>query len=87
MFVGLCLVIHLPMSLVDEVTEDELSQVQSIVSERKPALASPERLARFLCGVYSPGMMRYRLYQRSQWGLLRRLPYDEVLAYTKAQIY
>lgn len=78
---------RLPLSPVDEVTEEELMQIQSIASERKPALASPERLARFFCGIYSPGMMRYRLYQRSQWGVLKRLPYDEVLAYARAQIY
>ena len=77
----------LPMTAVYDVTQDELELVQVIASERKPALASPERLARFLCGIYSPGMMRYRLYQRAHWGMLQRLPYGEVLAYTKAQIY
>jgi ATP-dependent DNA helicase RecQ len=77
----------LPKTVVPDVTQDELELIQAIASERKPALASPERLARFLCGIYSPGMMRYRLYQRTHWGLLKRLPYDEVLAYTTAQMY
>jgi len=70
---------------VEPITQDELEIVQAIASERKPALASPERLARFLCGIYSPGMMRYRLYQRGHWGVLKRLPYDDVLACTMVQ--
>jgi len=77
----------LPLTPVPELTEDELRVIQSIVGERKAALASPERLARFLCGIYSPGMMRYRLYQREHWGMLKRLPYGDVLAYTQAQNY
>ncbi len=75
----------LPRTPIADVTQDELEVMQSVISERKPALASPERLARFLCGIYSPGMMRYRLYQRRHWGMLKRLPYDEVVAYTRAQ--
>lgn len=75
----------LPVSAVEDVSPEELEVVQRIVAERKPALSSPERLARFLCGIYSPGMMRYRLYRRDEWGMLSRLPYAEVLAYTQAQ--
>lgn len=75
----------LPRTPIADVTQDELQVMQSVISERKPALASPERLARFLCGIYSPGMMRYRLYQRRHWGMLKRLSYDDVLAYTRAQ--
>ena len=75
----------LPRSQVDSMTERELEIVQSIVNERKPALATPERLARFLCGIYSPGMMRNRLYQRKTRGMLKRLPYEDVLACTMVQ--
>jgi len=75
----------LPVTSVEPMTQEELEVVQSIANERKAALASPERLARFLCGIYSPGMMRYRLYQRDQWGMLKRLPYDDVLACTMVQ--
>jgi ATP-dependent DNA helicase RecQ len=77
----------LPETPVQEISPEELVIVQSIASERKPALATPERLARFLCGIYSPGMMRYRLYQRSEWGMLKRLPYSDVLACTTAQVF
>jgi len=78
---------QLPTTPITDVSRDELEIIQVIAAERKPALASPERLARFLCGIYSPGMMRYRLYQRSHWGMLKRLPYDDVLAYTQAQSF
>ena len=76
----------LPHTLVDEVTPDELETIQQVVALRKPALASPERLARFLCGIYSPGMMRYRLYRHAHWGLLNRLPFEDVLGYARAQL-
>jgi len=71
---------------IAEVTLDELSLIQGLVAEKRPAISSPERMARFLCGVYSPAMMRYRLYKHDLWGLLDRLPYDDVLAYTRAQL-
>ncbi len=71
---------------VAEVTLDELGQLQALIAEKRAALSSPERLARFLCGIYSPAMMRYRLYAHTSWGMLERLPYDDVLAYTRAQL-
>ena len=75
----------LPVSAVEDLSMDELEKIQSLVGEKRPALASPERLARFLCGIYSPAMMRYRLYSHAQWGMLQRLPYDQVLAYARVQ--
>lgn len=71
---------------VAEVTLDELEQLQALIKEKRPALSSPERLARLLCGIYSPAMMRYRLYSHDSWGMLERLPYDDVLACTRAQL-
>ncbi len=75
---------NLPYTEVDEVSDGELETIFNLVKDRKPALATPERLARFLCGIYSPGMMRYRLYQRNEWGMLSRLPYGDVLAVATA---
>ncbi|MBT8038051.1 MAG: RecQ family ATP-dependent DNA helicase [Verrucomicrobiae bacterium] len=69
-----------PRSEVEEVTLEEMEKIQVLVAERRPALSSPHRLARFLCGIYSPAMMRYRLYQHRDWGMLSRLGFDEVLA-------
>ena len=75
----------LPESMVVDVSLEELEQIQEVVAQKRAALASPERLARFLCGIHSPAMMRYRLYNRPEWGMLERLPYQEVLGYTRAQ--
>ena len=76
---------QLPEESVVDVTLEELSVIQSLVEEKRSALSSPERMARFLCGIYSPAMMRYRLYSHESWAMLDRLPYDDVLAYTRAQ--
>lgn len=75
----------LPLSEVEDVTLDELEMIQAVVAEGRSALSNPERLARFLCGIYSPAMMRYRLYGHAQWGMLDRLPYEQVLHYATAQ--
>ena len=75
----------LPLSEVGDVTLDELEMIQAVVAEGRAALSNPERLARFLCGIYSPAMMRYRLYSHPQWGMLDRLPYEQVLHYAAAQ--
>ncbi len=75
----------LPERKAEEVSLEELQAIQVLVSERRSALSSSERLARFLCGIYSPAMMRYRLYNHPSWGMLDRLPYDDVLACARAQ--
>lgn len=76
----------LPHTQAGEITPDELEAVQEIIRLRKPALSGPERLARFLCGIHSPAMMRYRLYRHAHWGKLSRLPYRDVLDCAKAQL-
>ena len=76
---------ELPVSEVEELSLEELERIQAVVAEKRPALSSPERLARFLCGIYSPAMMRFRLYGHKQWGMLDRLAYDDVLAIARAQ--
>ena len=75
----------LPVHPAEEVTLDELEQIQSLIKEKRSALSSPQRLARFLCGIYSPAMMRYRLYGHKHWSMLSRLSYEDVLGYAKAQ--
>lgn len=76
----------LPVSKVKEVTLEEMEEIQGLMGEKRPALSSAPRLARLLCGIYSPAMMRYRLYQRPQWGMLERLSYEDVLSVCKAML-
>ncbi|MFK7910514.1 MAG: ATP-dependent DNA helicase RecQ [Akkermansiaceae bacterium] len=74
----------LPAAQVEEISAEEIELIQTLVRENRAALSSPERLARLLCGIYSPAMLRYRLYQNDCWGLLERLPFLDVLAYTRS---
>lgn len=76
----------LPRSETEAVSLDELEKIQALVATRHAVLSSPQRLARFLCGINSPAMNRWRLYFKDDWGLLRRLPYEEVLVIAKAQV-
>lgn len=76
----------LPVESVEEVTLDELEVIQSLIGEKRPALSSPQRLARFFCGIHSPAMMRYRLYSHKQWGMLSRLPFEDVLSLCQATL-
>ncbi|MGB0774828.1 MAG: RecQ family ATP-dependent DNA helicase [Akkermansiaceae bacterium] len=68
----------LPYTAAEEITDDEFNVIREMVRNPHPALSSSERIARYLCGIYSPAMMRYRLYQRDTWALIARLPYDHV---------
>lgn len=74
----------LPYDEPSELSMEEMALIQQVVAEKHPALSTPARLARFLCGVYSPAMGRYRLYQHAQWGMLVRLSYSEVVSATHA---
>jgi ATP-dependent DNA helicase RecQ len=76
----------LPCSKTEAVTLAEIEKIQELVAARHAVLSSPQRLARFLCGINSPAMMRWRMYFKDEWGLLRRLPYEEVLAIVQAQV-
>ncbi|BDS06653.1 ATP-dependent DNA helicase RecQ [Oceaniferula spumae] len=76
----------LPLSSTREVTMDELEIIQRLVAEKRAPLSSPQRLARFLCGIYSPAMMRYRLYQHNHWGMLARHSFDDVETITRSVI-
>jgi len=77
---------ELPRSEQEAVTLEEIGKIQALVATRHAVLSSPQRLARFLCGINSPAMMRWRMYFKDDWGLLRRLPYEEVLAISMAQV-
>lgn len=76
----------LPRSKTEAVNMDEIERIQALVATRHAVLSSPQRLARFLCGISSPAMMRWRLYFKDDWGMLRRLSYEEVLTIAEAQV-
>ncbi|MBP7948641.1 MAG: RecQ family ATP-dependent DNA helicase [Verrucomicrobiales bacterium] len=69
----------IPCSPVRTITAERLHTVQHLLAERHPALRSPRQLARFLCGIASPAVLRDRLTRHDAFGLLNGLPFQEVL--------
>ncbi len=54
-------------------------RLHALLSERRPALASPRQMARFLCGLSSPATTRAKLRSHSLYGLLDSTPFHDVL--------
>jgi ATP-dependent DNA helicase RecQ len=57
----------------------ELLQVKDLVDAKHAALATPRQLARFLCGMASPAVIRARLTRHPAFAILADLPFAEVL--------
>ncbi len=76
----------LPRRVPEAVRGDELAMVQALRGEGHAALASPRQLARFLCGITSPAATRARLTRHDAFGLLERLPFEDVLAQAETLI-
>jgi len=74
----------LPEGFQEEITSEEIHAVHNLVAERHTALGSPRQLTRFLCGLRSPAAGRARLTRHDQFGLLERLPFRDVLAFTES---
>ena len=75
-----------PISPLPEATPqrfgaDDEAMVAAVRGEGHEALGSPRQLARFLCGLPSPAVGRARLRKHPRFGALRRVPFDEVLAF------
>lgn len=75
-----------PSTTVEPCTQEELEMIMALTSEKHPALRSPRQLTRFLCGLVSPAAARARLTRRDEFGLLERLPFEEVLAQMESLI-
>ncbi|MBK1791448.1 RecQ family ATP-dependent DNA helicase [Persicirhabdus sediminis] len=73
----------LPFSQPAEISLDELEVIQQLANKPHAALASAERLAKFLCGIYTPSISRYRLAMRKEWSMLKRHSYADVLIYCR----
>lgn len=58
---------------------EELRWIQVLQREGHPALASPRKMARFLCGISSPATSRDALFRHDAFGLFRHIPFREVL--------
>jgi ATP-dependent DNA helicase RecQ len=54
--------------------------LRKLHAERHPALATPRQVARFLCGIPSPGVTRAKLTKDPRFGAWAGMPFREVLA-------
>jgi ATP-dependent DNA helicase RecQ len=53
--------------------------INELRAENHPALASPRQLARFLCGIPSPGLSRAKLTRDGRYAALVGVPFRDVL--------
>ena len=59
--------------------EAEEKLVADLRAENHAALAAPRQLARFLCGIASPGLSRAKLTKHAHYGALTGVPFRDVL--------
>lgn len=62
-----------------EVSEAEWLRIREIAARRHPALAAPEQLTRFLCGMRSPATVHGKLTRDPGFGMLADVSFDDVL--------
>ena len=69
---------------IRRVVDEEIAAVRALVDEKHAALNTPRQLAKFLCGMASPAVVRARLTRKHAFALLADLPFSEVLAIAEA---
>ena len=69
----------IPKSKKRIITVDHVGAIQALMDESHSALRAPRQIARFLCGISSPAVLRDRLTRKDAFGLLQGFPFDEVL--------
>ncbi|HEV7299915.1 MAG TPA: ATP-dependent DNA helicase RecQ [Tepidisphaeraceae bacterium] len=70
----------LPTPVPTEPTTAERQSLRQLQSERHSALSTPRQLARFLCGIPSPGASRAKLTKDRRFGSWSGVPFRDVLA-------
>jgi len=68
----------LPYTKIKPITKDEHEEITKVFRENRRGLRSEEQLIRFLAGLHSPVTFRERLYKKEEFGLLKRLPYEDI---------
>ena len=80
---------HRPSPLTDtrrsELGERELGVIEQMRQEAQPALGTPRQMARFLCGLPSPGATKAKLNKHSLFGAIGHLPFQVLLRQIEAQ--
>ncbi|MBN2291433.1 MAG: RecQ family zinc-binding domain-containing protein, partial [Pirellulales bacterium] len=60
-------------------TKEQMLQLDSLLSERHKALASPRQVTRFLCGLSSPATTRAKLRSHRLFGAFDSMPFHDVV--------
>ena len=72
---------HIPESGLQGVTVADAAAMQQMRAARHPALRNPRQMARFFCGISSPGTTREKLTRHDFFGSMSGVPFQEVLAH------
>lgn len=73
----------LPTPTIPTPTSADRELLADLRAERHAALASPRQVARFLCGIVSPGVLRAKLTKDRRFGAWGGLPFRDVLAFVE----
>lgn len=70
---------RMPFSKRPGISLGEVEMIRTLVDEGHASLRNARALARFLCGLRSPAAARERLGRHEAFGLLERVPFQDVL--------
>ena len=68
------------------IDESLLPRISEAVSEKPQVLGRPRVLARFLCGIPSPGISRAKLGKHPLAGAMTEVPFQRVLQWLEANL-
>lgn len=74
------------LSFGQELEVEDLEIIRSVMDKNLPALRSPRALARFLCGISSPAIIRDRLMREDAFGKFQQYPFEEILRQLQSMI-
>jgi len=74
----------LPSSPTPSISQDQAAAIQSVHREKLAELCTPNRLAKFLCGISSPATRHARLYKHDAYGSTETVPFEDVIAHCEA---
>ena len=76
----------LPRSPHPPLDDREADAVRALRADHPDAFATPRQLARFLCGIGSPGLTRAKLQRHADFGRLADVPFREVTAFASQAV-
>ncbi|MCF6175672.1 MAG: RecQ family ATP-dependent DNA helicase [Victivallaceae bacterium] len=68
------------------ITDQHAELIRNLVAENYESLATPRKLSRYLAGMTSPKATRERLTRRSEFGLLAKVSFNEIMTFAESLI-